>query len=152
MEKLPSLILFAMGAVLLLAGWRSLRRAQKARADARRLATEGNEAQAQVTHKRGYPHPRRGKPAWFVDYSYTVSAPGGAEQTLSGQAEISQADFERLNVGDALAVRYAPGDPSHSILAIGLDQSAAPTFMADSAAGLVIGGVLILIGIIWGLR
>ena len=144
MEKLPLLILLVIGAVLIFTGLRSMRVGRLAQVDERRLAAEGVDGQARVTKKRDI-HPRRSAPGFFIAYAFTA----GAQQTVEGQAEVSQADYTQLNVGDAVAIRYVPGDPKNSRLPMSITPRATAVFATDGVSGLIIGVVMILIGLIF---
>jgi len=95
----------------------TLRRASDYDATRAALSREGIETQAEIVDKRSVVQQsgRRSTSVqstrYYVTYRYSVPRPGGAA-AYSTEVEIARADFETLNTGAGLQVRYLPDQPT----------------------------------------
>ncbi len=129
------LLLCAFGAFMLYV-WRSLR------ADDRQIAAEGVEGEAEVTDQRTVHG--RGSSNYYITFKYTVQAPGREPETVTQETEISGPDYQRLQPGAKVAIRYLPNAPKEVSLRDGVRQPGTPKTLIGGIGGIV-GGVFLIV-------
>ena len=149
MDRLIVLLAFVFGVLLCAFGGFWLRLGSLVQAGDRQIAAEGVDAEAEVTDHRTVPG--RGGSLHRITFAYTVPAAGGPPKKITQEVEVTGADYERLNLGDTVAIRYLPKAPEEMILR-DLREQSVPNFLIGGIGGLAAGGILIVICIIVWLR
>ena len=146
MEKLPVIILLVLGVLLCAYGWFSMRLARAAQAFDRQIALGGVDAEAEVTDHQII-HGRRTR-SYYITFEYTVNSPGGQPEKIAQKTSITGADYQRLNPGDKVAIRYLPNAPTWVMLRGAVEEQTVPAFLTAGIGGIVAGSLLIIIAIL----
>ena len=150
MDKWIALIPFVLGALVAALGIFFLRLAWLMRGFNRQISAQGVDTQAEVTDHRRLKAGRGDAYTYYLTTTYTVAAAGGAPQTFTAESTVSQADYERLNPGDKVTVRYLPSAPKEMILAGGVHDQSVQGLLAPGLAATALGGVLVLLAVwVW---
>jgi Protein of unknown function (DUF3592) len=150
MDKLVILIAFVFGVLLCAFGGFWLRLGQIVIAGDRQIALEGVDGQAEITDHRIVRGRRTS--SHYITFNYTVKSAAGQPEKFTQETEISGADYQRLNPGDTVEIRYLPKTPKEVMLRGDVHEQSVPNFMIGGLGGLAAGAVLIIICIITWLR
>jgi len=91
------------------------------------LKTEAKETEGSVTRK--WTQSGRGTTIYhYVAYSFAVG-----EQTFQGESHVSNAKWQKLSPGSALAVRYVPSNPSNNRADIAFESRPMPYWVPLAA-------------------
>ena len=147
MDKLVAVIPLALGGLLAAAGAFFFRLGRLMQGFDRQIAAEGTDTQAEVTNHRSQTAGRSHARTYYITTSYTVPAADGSPQTFTQENPISEADYERLNPGDKITIRYLPKSPKEMMLSGGVRDQTGPGFFRLGVLLLVFGVGLLLIGV-----
>ncbi len=146
------MILFAFGALLAAAGWLILRLGLRLAQFDRQIAAEGVDGEARVTDHHTLKAARGSAQSYYITFQYPAGGAGGQPQQFTEDAEISGAEYERINPGDKISIRYLPTAPKEVILTGGGRDRTAQTFLTLGITLGAAGAVLIVIGAVAWLR
>ena len=150
MEKWIALIPFVLGALVAALGVFFLRGAWFMRGVNRQIAEQGVDTQAEVTDHRSLTAARGDARTYYLTATYSVPAAGGPPRTFTRESEVSAEDYERLNPGDKVSVRYLPAAPGEMTLHSGVHDQSVQGFLAPGLAALLLGGGLMLLAVwVW---
>ena len=144
MDKWIALVPLVLGVLMVAPGVFILRLAWLMRGFNRQIAAQGVDVQAEVTAHRSL-KAKRGNRTFYITTTYSAPVAGGALQTFTTESMVSQSDYERLNPGDKITVRYLPGAPKEMILAGGVRDQSVQWMLVPGLAVTAAGAVLILI-------
>jgi hypothetical protein len=116
----------------------------------RQIAAEGTDGEAEVTDHRTVHG--RGSRSYYITFKYTVSPPGAQPETLTTDAEISSEDYQQLNVGDKVAIRYMPKAPKEVILSGAVRDRTSGSLLITGYGAMAVGAAAALIGLLAWLR
>jgi Protein of unknown function (DUF3592) len=154
-EKLILLIPFVLGGVLVAFGWWFIRMGMIMQTFDRQIASEGVDAEAVITdHRKVHVDLRNGggRNDYYITFEFTVNSPEESSKKITRETQISSDDYQRINPGESVAIRYLPNKPADVILLNGVHEQRVPFFRNGGIAGICGGAVLILISIIAWLR
>lgn len=151
MGRLVILILFlVIGGLLGAFGLFFVRLGMLAQGFDRQIAAEGTDGEAEVADHR-IVHGRRTR-SYYITLKYTASAPGAQPETLTTDAEISSEDYQRLSIGDKVAIRYMPKAPKEAILSGAVRDRTSDSLLITGYGAMAVGAVAALIGFLAWLR
>jgi hypothetical protein len=117
----------------------------KSRGFDRQIAAQGLDAEARVTDKHSV-HAGKNR-TFYLSLEYTTTPPGGPPQTLTQDALVSRDDYDRLEKGDTLGVRYLPDAPKEMIIRKGARDQLTSSFTTAGVAGLMGGAAMLALGV-----
>jgi hypothetical protein len=147
MDKRVAVIPMVFGGLLAAAGAFFFRLGWLTRGFDRQIAAEGTDTQAEVTDHRSLKAARGGARTYYITTSYAAPVAGGPPQRFTQDSPVSAADYERLNPGDTVTVRYLPNAPKEMMLSGGVRDQTGPGFFRLGVILLVLGVGLLLIGV-----
>ncbi len=116
----------------------------------RQIAAEGTDGEAEVTDHRTVQG--RGSRSFYITFKYTASALGAQPEMLTTEAEISSEDYQRLSIGDRVAIRYMPNAPKEVILSGAVRDRTSASLLITGYGTVAAGVAAALIGIVAWLR
>ena len=113
----------------------------------RRIAAEGVDTQAEVTDLGSLKAARGDARTYNITIAYTAPVAGGPPQTFTTKSDVSEADYDRLKLGDKVRIRYLPTAPTEMMLAGSVRDQTGPGFFRLGGLLLVLGVGLILVSV-----
>ena len=113
----------------------------------RRIAAEGVDTQAEVTDLGSQTAARGDARTYNMTIAYTAPVAGRPAQTFTTKSDVSEADYDRLKLGDKVRIRYLPTAPKEMMLSGSVRDQTGPGFFRLGGLLLVLGVGLILVSV-----